>query len=84
MATIPAHLAQFAADGSWTNMTIGDYARRWAEADPERQVYLGDPTAPTYASLLADGEALVFHPEAGGARLVGRLKIEDWPGLAGR
>ena len=58
MATIPAHLAQFAADGSWTNMTIGDYARRWAETDPERQVYLGDPAAPTYASLLADGEAL--------------------------
>ena len=33
---------------------------------------------------MADGEALVFHPEAGGARLVGRLRIEDWPGLAGR
>ncbi len=63
MATIPAHpvpshLAQYAADGSWTNMTIGDYARRWAETDPDRVVYLGDPAAPTYASLLADGEAL--------------------------
>jgi acyl-CoA synthetase (AMP-forming)/AMP-acid ligase II len=58
MTTIPAHLAQFAADGSWTNMTIGDYARRWAESDPDKVVYLGDPAAPTYASLLADGEAL--------------------------
>lgn len=58
MTKIPAHLAQFAADGSWTNMTIGDYARRWAETDPDKVVYLGDPAAPTYASLLADGEAL--------------------------
>ena len=58
MATIPAHLAAYAADGSWSNMTIGDYARRWAETDPDRVVYLGDPAAPTYASLLADGEAL--------------------------
>ncbi|MEI6640938.1 MAG: AMP-binding protein [Novosphingobium sp.] len=58
MAKIPAHLAAYAADGSWSNMTIGDYARRWAESDPDKVVYLGDPAAPTYASLLADGEAL--------------------------
>ena len=55
---IPAHLAAYAADGSWANMTIGDYARRWAEAEPDRVVFLNDPAAPTYASLLADGEAL--------------------------
>ena len=58
MSTIPAHLAAYARDGSWANMTIGDYARKWAETDPDRVVYLGDPAAPTYASLLADGEAL--------------------------
>lgn len=31
---------------------------------------------------LAQGEALVFAPDGkGSARLVGRIKIEDWPGL---
>ena len=55
---IPVHLAAYAHDGSWANMTIGDYARRWAEAEPDRVVFLNDPAKPTYASLLADGEAL--------------------------
>lgn len=58
MSKIPAHLSAYAQDGSWANMTIGDYARRWAEAEPDRVVFLNDPAAPTYASLLADGEAL--------------------------
>ena len=58
MSTIPSHLAAYAADGSWAQMTIGDYARRWAQTEPDRVVFLGDPAAPTYASLLADGEAL--------------------------
>ena len=32
---------------------------------------------------LADGEALVFHPDGRGkVALVGRMKIEDWPRLA--
>jgi phosphohistidine phosphatase SixA len=35
------------------------------------------------AAGLADGEALVFHPNAkGAADLVGRIKIEAWPDLA--
>lgn len=35
------------------------------------------------AANLADGEALVFQPDGhGGAALVAKLKIEDWPGLA--
>jgi len=35
------------------------------------------------AANLTDGEALVFHPDAhGGAELVAKIKIEDWPGLA--
>jgi phosphohistidine phosphatase SixA len=35
------------------------------------------------ASGLGDGEALVFRPNGrGGADLVARVKIEDWPGLA--
>ena len=33
-------------------------AREWAARDPDRIVFLDEPTAPTYASLLADGEAL--------------------------
>lgn len=58
MPSIPSHLAAFAANGSWADMTIGDYARRWAETEPERVVFLNDPAAPTYASLLTNGEAL--------------------------
>jgi len=33
-------------------------------------------------SGVADGEALIFHPDGkGAAPLVGRIKIEEWPGL---
>lgn len=36
------------------------------------------------AASLGDGEALVFQPDgSGGASLVARVKIEDWPSLAG-
>ncbi|HUO22776.1 MAG TPA: histidine phosphatase family protein [Caulobacteraceae bacterium] len=38
---------------------------------------------PAEGAVLADGEALVFRPDgAGQAKLVGRIKIEDWPTLA--
>jgi hypothetical protein len=31
-----------------------------------------------------DGESLVFHPDGkGGADLIGRIRIEEWPMLAG-
>jgi len=34
------------------------------------------------ATNVADGEALIFHPDGkGGAALVARVKIEDWPHL---
>ena len=37
---------------------------------------------PEMASGLADGEALIFGPNgAGGAKLVARVKIEEWPRL---
>lgn len=37
---------------------------------------------PQYAAGLADGEALVFGPDGkGGARLVARVKIDEWPSL---
>jgi hypothetical protein len=35
---------------------------------------------PSFATNVADGEALVFGPDGkGGAMLVARIKIEDWP-----
>jgi phosphohistidine phosphatase SixA len=38
---------------------------------------------PDDAADLSDGEMLVFRPDkAGGAKLVAKIKIEDWPGLA--
>jgi phosphohistidine phosphatase SixA len=37
------------------------------------------------AAGLTDGEALVFHPDGkGGTELVARVKMGDWPALAGR
>jgi phosphohistidine phosphatase SixA len=36
------------------------------------------------AEGIASGEALVFRPAAGGASLVARVKIDDWPKLAGK
>jgi phosphohistidine phosphatase SixA len=37
------------------------------------------------AAKLADGEIMVFHPDGrGGAQLVGRIRIEEWPILAAR
>ncbi len=40
---------------------------------------------PQLASGVADGEALIFGPDGkGGAVLVARVKIEEWPTMAGR
>jgi phosphohistidine phosphatase SixA len=37
---------------------------------------------PQFANGLADGEALIFGPDGhGGATLVARVKIEEWPGM---
>lgn len=45
---------------------------------PNIQAAYGDE-----AAGLADGEALIFHPDGkGGAQLRGRVKIEAWPSLA--
>lgn len=58
MAKVPAHLARYAQAGLWSDETIGDLARRRADADPDRIIYLDEPTLPTYASMLEQGEAL--------------------------
>lgn len=54
---MPAHLRRY-AQGYWQDRTLGDCARSWAESRPDEIVFMSDPAAPTYASLLADGEAL--------------------------
>jgi phosphohistidine phosphatase SixA len=36
------------------------------------------------AAGLGDGEAMVFHTGSEAPELVGRIRIEDWPALAGR
>ena len=55
---LPAHLRRYAGTGAWEDRTLADRMRDRAAAMPDEQVYLGDPACPTYASLLADGEAL--------------------------
>jgi acyl-CoA synthetase (AMP-forming)/AMP-acid ligase II len=56
--TLPAHLCRYAGGDYWANRTLGDCARERAEQEPDTVAFLGDPAAPTYAGLLADGEAL--------------------------
>jgi len=51
-------LRRYAGTGVWSDETIGTLARRRAEKEPDRVIYLGEATDHTYASLLADGEAL--------------------------
>jgi acyl-CoA synthetase (AMP-forming)/AMP-acid ligase II len=46
------------AEGYWSERTIGDLARDHAAREPDAEVFLGDPSRPTYATLLTDAEAL--------------------------
>lgn len=55
---VPRHLTRYADGDYWSNLTIGDRARDWADKTPDTVVFLGDPAQPTYASLLQDAEAL--------------------------
>jgi len=57
--TPPApHHARYAASDAWPGKTLGTLAFEAAEREPDAAVFLGDPAAPTYASLAADAEAL--------------------------
>jgi acyl-CoA synthetase (AMP-forming)/AMP-acid ligase II len=58
LAQLPAHLRRYAGTGVWSDQTVGTLARMRAAHDPDRVIYLGEPSDHTYASLLADGEAL--------------------------
>ena len=55
---VPSHLRRYASGGYWEDLTLADWARRRAAQSPDDVVYLGDSSTPTFASLLADGEAL--------------------------
>ncbi len=55
---LPRHLQRYADAGVWEDKTLGDHARARAAQEPDTVVFLTDPTQPTYASLLAEGEAL--------------------------
>lgn len=57
-ASLPAHLARYRGAGVWLDRTIADMARERAAADPDMVVFPNDPAQPTYATLLADAEAL--------------------------
>lgn len=52
------HVQRYAALDCWSNLTIADRARRWAETHGDTVIFLNDPAQPTYASLLHDAEAL--------------------------
>ncbi len=53
-----AHHRRYRQGGFWDDRTIGDMARIRAEQEPDAVVFLGEGSRPTYASLLADAEAL--------------------------
>lgn len=59
MTVQPApHLAAYRDAGLWSDRTLADWARQRAEATPDTVIFPNDPTRPTYASVLADAEAL--------------------------
>ena len=53
-----AHHARYAESGAWLDKTLGTLAFEAADREPDAIVFPGNPAAPTYASLAADGEAL--------------------------
>lgn len=57
---LPAHLVRYRDAGLWADRTIGDCARELAAAMPDAVVFPGSPAAPTYATLLAEAEALAL------------------------
>ncbi len=59
-APLPAHLRAYREAGLWDDRTIADNARAFAMRVPELVVFPNDPARPTYASLLADAEALAI------------------------
>ena len=52
------HQRRYAQGTFWQDRTLGDWARLRAESHPDTVVFPNDPARPTYASLLAESEAL--------------------------
>jgi phosphohistidine phosphatase SixA len=72
-----------AAWASWLKMTVATAPA----AGKDTFIITHQPNIaaafPTDGNGLADGQALVYHPDGkGGAEFVGTIKIEDWPQLA--
>ena len=81
---LPRHLQRYADAGLWEDMTLGDHARARAQAEPDTVVFLTDPNQPTYASLLAEGEALArslieLGLRPGDVIIAGAAVCRDWP-----
>ncbi len=75
--------ATVAAWASWLKTKVAEAPR--AGTDTFIVTHMPNIAAayPDDAKALADGEALVFHPDGkGGSELVAHVKIEEWPQLA--
>jgi phosphohistidine phosphatase SixA len=73
------------AQGAWLQRKVAERPRASANTIVVTHLPNISSAFGEQAAQLADGEMLVFRPDAkGGAELVGRIKIEEWPGLAAR
>jgi acyl-CoA synthetase (AMP-forming)/AMP-acid ligase II len=50
--------AAFISSGAWQGRTLADDARHWAERAPDAEIFVGEPTPATYASILGAAMAL--------------------------
>lgn len=54
----PEACRRYRDSGAWRDRTIADLAREWADRAPDTEIFLDEARPVTYASLLADAEAL--------------------------
>ena len=83
-------------DGGQSMAATGNAQAAWLQQKVAQPVHGGNTVVITHypnlraafpeaAAEMADGEALVFAPDAGGApRMVRRVRIEEWPSMADR
>jgi len=71
-----------AAQGDWLRAQVAQF-RRGTNTFIVTHLPNISAAFPEDAQGIADGEALVFGPDGkGGATLLARIRIEDWPTLA--
>ena len=69
---------------SWLRSTVASQPKRGSNTLLVTHMPNIQTAFPDDAAGLSDGEMLVFRPDnAGGTKLVAKIKIEDWPSLAG-